>query len=172
MQFGILGPLELVHDGRSVALGGLRQRAVLARLLLAAPDVVPADRLVEDVWEGRPPATAPKTLQKYVSELRKALPAPILETAAGGYRLDVGPDAVDARRFERLVADGHVAAALALWRGDVLADLGDLAFVVPERARLEARRLAAVAARLAGELEAGRHAEAVGALRGAALLPV
>src|SRR5688500_16105344 len=80
MQFHILGPLEAVRDGSPVALGGPRQRAVLARLLLDVGRVVPADRLVDDVWDGRPPATGAKTLQKYVSELRKVLEDPVLRT--------------------------------------------------------------------------------------------
>ena len=73
MQFAILGPLEVTDEGARVPLGGQRQRAVLARLLVDAGRVVSVDRLIDDVWNSRPPATAHKTLQKYVSELRKAL---------------------------------------------------------------------------------------------------
>ena len=103
LEFRILGPLEVSVDGAARPLGGARQRAVLARLLVDVGRVVTADRLVEDVWDGRPPITAAKTLQKYVSELRKVLPAQPLRTAGRGYVLDVEPELVDARRFERLV---------------------------------------------------------------------
>ena len=85
MEFRILGPVEVVRDGELLDLGGPRQRAVLARLLLAAGAVVPAGVLVDDVWLGRPPATAAKTLQKYVSELRKILGHDVLRTQGGGY---------------------------------------------------------------------------------------
>jgi predicted ATPase/DNA-binding SARP family transcriptional activator len=164
MQFAILGPLEVHHQTGRVPLGGLRQRAVLARLLLDAGRVVPAERLVDDVWEGRPPATATKTLQKYVSELRKALPDPVLRTSGGGYVLDIDHDDLDARRFERLVAGEQYDVALALWRGELLADLAGIAFVAPERARLDELRLVATEAALDRELARGRHAAVIGAL--------
>ena len=164
MLFGILGPLEVSRDGTALPLGGARQRAVLARLLVDVGRVVSSDRLVEDVWDGRPPSTAAKTLQKYVSELRKTLPDPVLRTAGRGYVLDVDPDVVDARRFERLVEQQDFRAALDLWRGEVLADLGELGFVVPERSRLDELRLAAVEGWMAVALAGGRHAEVVGEL--------
>ena len=131
IQFGILGPLEVYVDGEAAALGGPRQRAVLGRLLLDPRRVVSADRIIDDVWEGHPPDTARKTLHKYVFELRKVLPSPLLRTAPAGYVLDVDDEAIDARRFERLVAERRFAAALALWRGDPLADLPDLGFLAP-----------------------------------------
>jgi len=164
MRFGILGPLEVSRDGTAVPLGGARQRAVLARLLVDVGRVVSADRLVEDVWDGRPPTTAAKTLQKYVSELRKGLPRQALRTAGRGYVLDVDPDLVDARRFERLVHQQDFGAALALWRGEVLADLGELGFVVPERSRLDELRLVALEGRMEEAVAGGRHAEIVGEL--------
>ena len=165
MQYAILGPLEVVRDGEPVPLGGLRQRAVLARLLVDAGRVVPVDRLIDDVWDGRPPATAHKTLQKYVSELRKVLGQCAVRTSGGGYVVDVDArTSSTARDFERLADARDWDAALALWRGDVLADVGDLAFVAPERTRLESLRLAAVEGRLTALLDAGRHAEVVGEL--------
>ena len=114
--------------------------------------------------EGRPPPTANKALQKYVSELRKTLAASVLHTTTVGYRLDVDDDAVDARRFERLVDDRRYDEALALWRGDVLSDLSDAAFAVPERARLDELRLFGSEARFDEQLSAGRHAEIVAEL--------
>jgi predicted ATPase/DNA-binding SARP family transcriptional activator len=167
-EFGILGPLEVIHAGEAVRLGGTRQRAVLARLLLDAGRVIAADRLIEDVWDGRPPATAHKTLQKYVSELRKLLPGGVLRTTGGGYVLDIDCARLDACRFEQLVAAGESRAALALWRGDVLADLLDIGFAMPERVRLSDLRLAALEACYADELEQGNHAAVVPGLADAA----
>ena len=116
IQIGILGPLEVYVDGDAVALRGPRQRAVLGRLLLDPRRVVSADRIIEDVWDGDPPDTARKTLHKYVFELRKALPTRSLRTVPAGYVLDIDDEAIDSRRFERLVADRRFAAALA-WPG-------------------------------------------------------
>ena len=164
MHYAILGPLEVVRDGEAVPLGGMRQRAVLARLLVDAGRVVPVDRLVDDVWDGLPPATAHKTLQKYVSELRKVLGQCAVRTSGGGYVVDVDDGELDSRDFERLADARNWDAALALWRGDVLADVGDLAFVLPERTRLESLRLAAVEGQLTALLDAGRHTEVVGEL--------
>lgn len=164
MRFGILGPLEVISDGVRVRLGGPRQRAVLARLILDAGRVVATDALIEDVWGGRPPTTATKTLQKYVSELRKALGRPVLRTRPGGYLLDIPADAIDAVQFERLVADGEFEDALALWRGDVLVDLPDSRFAASEIGRLCETRLLATEGRLAAGLDAGRHAAAVAEL--------
>ena len=161
MQFGILGPLEVLHDGRRLQLGGVRRRAVLARLLIDPGRPVSADRLVDDVWADEPPATARKNLQKYVSELRHLLPEPALETTAGGYRLNVAAETVDALRFERLVAAGDLIAALQLWRGDVLADLPAYGFVAAERTRLGELHLLARQGRVEQHLAAGRHEEAV-----------
>ncbi len=126
--------------------------------------VVAAERLIEDVWDGHPPATAGKALQKYVSELRRLLPADMLRTAGGGYVLEVEADQIDSRRFERRVATGDYAGGLALWRGDLLADLADLSFVAPERARLEELRLFATESRIEAQLGSGHHAAAIGPL--------
>ena len=89
MRFGILGPFEVADDeGRELALGGRKQRAVLAILLLHAGEVVSSDRLIDELWGERAPATAAKTLQVYVSKLRKALGDGVLVTRSGGYVLD------------------------------------------------------------------------------------
>ena len=104
IEYGLLGPVQAVRDGRPLALGGPRQRAVLARLLLAPGRAVPAGTLADDVWGGRPPPRATKTLQKYVSELRRVLGPGELCTVGGSYTLD---GAVDALRFERLLAGGE-----------------------------------------------------------------
>src|SRR6516165_1879950 len=101
MRFGILGPFEVADDqGRELALGGPKQRAVLAILLLHAGEVVSSDRLIEELWGERPPATAAKTVQVYVSNLRKALGGGLLVTRSGGYVLPVTAVELDAREFE------------------------------------------------------------------------
>ena len=180
--FRLLGPLEAVVGTRPVALGGRRPRRLLAMLLLHAGRVVPADRLVEAVWEDDPPASATVTLRSHVASLRRSLAgssaADVLVTRPPGYRLMITDDQVDARRFERLLEEGGVAlddgdaghaaqvlrAALALWRGDVLADLDDPRFARAETARLEQLRLVAVERRNDADLALGRHTERIAAL--------
>ncbi len=179
MRFGVLGPLVVVDDaGRELALGGLRQRAVLAVLLLHAGEVLSSDRLIDELWGERPPATATKTLQVYVSNLRKALGEGVLLTRTGGYVLDAGDGGLDVARFEALAAEGRRALAtgqpevavgrlreaLGLWRGSPLADFAYEAFAQGERARLEEARLAALEDRIDGELALGEHARLVGEL--------
>jgi predicted ATPase/DNA-binding SARP family transcriptional activator/tetratricopeptide (TPR) repeat protein len=180
-ELRFLGPVQAVRAGRDVPLGGPRQRAVLALLALEAGRVVPAGRLVEEVWRGRPPLGAAKTLRSYVSRLRSALaPEVTVASRGGGYALSAGPDQVDVRRFERLVAEGRavlgggeaVAAgnrfreALGLWRGPALADVAEVEPLAREGARLEELRLAAVEGRLEADLAAGRHVEVAGELEG------
>ena len=174
MEFRILGSLEVVEAGTPLPLGGHRQRAVLARLLLDANRVVPTDSLIDALWGDDPPATSVKTLQKYLSELRKVLGSR-LRTDPAGYV--VTADDLDASRLERLVADARrarsagdlegaaaqLAAARALWRGPVLADF-DESFVAAERARLDELRVAAAEQQLELDLALGRHREATGEL--------
>ena len=117
VEFRILGPFEVVDDERCVALGGPKQRALLAVLLLHRREVVLSDRLIDELWGGEPPATAGKTLRVYVSNLRKALGDGLLVTRHSGYLLTTAPDRVDVDRFERLVAEGRDL----LERGDVRA---------------------------------------------------
>ena len=111
LAFGILGPLEVVDQERPVVLGGPKQRALLAILLLCRGEVVSSDRLIDQLWGERPPATAAKTLQGYVSHLRKALGDEVLFTRGGGYLLAAAPGQVDAERFEAIAADGRRALA-------------------------------------------------------------
>ena len=178
-EFGILGPLEVSRRGRLVPLGGPRQRAVLALLLLEANRVVSLDRLAEDIWGGHPPEGWVTTLQIYVSHLRQALEPGRARGAAGevlvtrnrGYLLRVDPEQLDATRFENGFTAGRAAlesgryaeaagtlrTALGLWRSQVLADLADYAFTRPEAARLEELRHAATEARIDADLALGRH---------------
>jgi len=179
MDFRILGSLEVDGGGGPVELGGARQRALLAILLLRRNAVVPADRLIEELYDGRPPATAAKSLQAHVSRLRSALrPEARVHTRAGGYVLEVGPDEVDADRAATLLADARaaqsagdhgtavttLASALGLWRGAPLADVAYEGFAQTEIARLDELRLECVEERVECELAQGRHAEVVGEL--------
>ena len=178
-ELRLLGPVQAVRAGRDVPLGGPRQRAVLALLLLDAGRVVPAGRLVDDVWRGRAPPGAAKTLRSYVSRLRSALqPEGPVAARGGGYVIGVDLGQVDARRFERLVGEGQAAAgrdeaaaagnrfreALALWRGRALADVLDVEPLALESARLEELRLVAVEGRLEADLAVGLNAEVTGEL--------
>jgi DNA-binding SARP family transcriptional activator len=176
MEFRILGPLEVVEHGRALALGGSRQRALLALLLTRANEVVSADRLIDELWGAEPPAAASNALQYHVSQLRKALaPAEVIETRQPGYVLHVAPDDLDLLRFERLVEEAQRAEspdlaarllhdALGLWRGRALADLSDQPWSQAEINRLEELRLAAIELRIEADLALGRHSEVVGEL--------
>jgi DNA-binding SARP family transcriptional activator len=175
----LLGPVQATRAGGEVALGGPKQRAVLALLLLDAGRVVPADRLVEEVWRGSAPPGAAKTLRSYVSRLRTLLgPDAELVARGGGYAVTIPSDQVDASRFERLVAAGqralglgeaaaaagHFREALALWRGRALADVAEVQALALEGARLEELRLVATEGHIEADLELGRAAEVTGEL--------
>lgn len=174
MDFRLLGPLEVAGDNGSLALGGTKQRALLAMLLLNANQVVSTDRLIDALWGASPPLTCGKSIQVYVSRLRKAMADNRLVTHAPGYVLYVDPAELDLARFEQLVAEARGAAAdtasdklreaLALWNGPPLADLAYEQFAQVEIARLEEMRLAAVEQRLDADLALGRHAELVAEL--------
>src|SRR5436853_2855781 len=123
MDFRILGPLEVTDGERTIELGARRQRQLLAILLLHANEVVSSDRLIEDIWGAKPPATAAKTLQVYVSRLRRALGNEgLIVTRDSGYQLVADPDAIDARRFERLTTRGRSKRS----EGDLEAASADL----------------------------------------------
>jgi DNA-binding SARP family transcriptional activator len=159
MEFRILGPLEVAAAGRAISIAGAKQRALLAILLLNANRVVASDSLIELLWDGRPPDTARKALQVYVSQLRKALGGDRLQTRRPGYVLRVERDELDLARFERLQREGRLDEALALWRGPVLGEFAYEQFAQAEIARLEDLRLACLAARIERDLGGGRHAE-------------
>ncbi len=175
MEFRILGPLE-VHDGEGeVSLAGPKPRALLAVLLLHANEVVPTDRLIDELWGEDSPESADAALRVNVSRLRKALPQDVLTTRSPGYLVRVEPDQLDLHRFERLVDEGRsllargLAAgaserlrdALSLWRGPALADFAYESFAQPAIARLEEIRLGAVELRIDADLGLGRHDELV-----------
>jgi DNA-binding SARP family transcriptional activator len=174
MEFRLLGPLEVIGHDRLLALGGGRQRSLFVALLLHANEVVSTDRLIDALWGQAPPRTAAKSIQVYVSKLRKELGEGRLVTRAPGYVLKVDHSELDLARFERLLgearnADPHDAAqklrrALSLWRGPALADLAYEPFVQAEIARLEELRWVALEQRIEADLASGRHAELVGEL--------
>ena len=180
LTFRILGPLEVVDDGRPISLGGPKQRALLAILLLRRSEMVGSDRLIDQLWDERPPATAAKTLQGYVSHLRKALGDDVLLTRGGGYLLAAAPEQVDAERFEAIAADARRALsagdaagarklldeALGLWRGEPLADLGYERFAQGEIARLQESRLVALEDRIEADLALGLDRGLVGEIEG------
>ena len=176
MDSGILGPLEVRADGRPVALGGAKPRALLAVLALRANQPVSAEHLALALWGEDVPPTAVKTVQVYVARVRKALDDPDrLVTTPAGYRLRVQPGELDAERFEGEVANARTAlaagdadeaaaqlrAALGMWRGPPLAELAATPFAPAEIARLEEQHLAALELRVEADLAAERHAELV-----------
>jgi DNA-binding SARP family transcriptional activator len=164
VEFRILGPLDVLDDdGRPVALPPAKPRALLVLLLLNRNRTVRTEVLVDQLWEERPPATATKTVQVYVSQLRKGL-GDRLQTRPGGYELRVGDDELDADRFERLVGAGEYRRALELWRGPALVDVHGEAFARSAAERLEESRLAALEDRIDVDLDAGKHAALVGEL--------
>jgi DNA-binding SARP family transcriptional activator/class 3 adenylate cyclase len=187
VEFRILGPLEVLDDhGRPLALGGAKQRALLAVLLLHVGEVVSAERLIDELWGEDPPETARSVLQVYVANLRKVLEptrprraaGAVLRTQPPGYLVDLSPEEFDLTRFERLAAEGRTALAAAdpaqaarllrdaegLWRGPALGDVTLAASGQGEVVRLQERRPAALEDRIEAELALGRHAELVGEL--------
>jgi DNA-binding SARP family transcriptional activator len=172
MDFGILGPLVALDGARDVAPRRVKARALLALLLLHANERVATDRILEALWGEDPPATADKALQGHVSALRKLLGSSRIRTEGGSYRLVVEAGELDRDRFMAAMETArgtvdprersrHLADALALWRGDPLADLAAERFAGPDIAHLDELRLAAQEERAEAELELGRHAELV-----------
>ena len=168
MELRLLGPIEVRLEDRPIKLGPRKQRALLAMLALQVGRTVSADRLVEGLWGEEPPSSAPKMVQLYVSHLR-----PLLEgsgarivTRSGGYELQLAGDEVDVVRFERLLDESRAREALALWRGDALADVAGEPFAAAEIRRLEDLRLRAAESAIDLDLAAGRHAEVIGELEG------
>ena len=186
LRFQMLGPVQVRRDGEPVKLGGPQQRAVLALLLIDSDPPVPITRLATELWGDRPPPGSAATIQTYVFHLREALepdrargaPARVLVTDRGGYRLALDDAAVDAYEFEVAAhagiahardgederALGELEPALALWRGDVLADVAELPAVAPVAARLTELRVAAIEARVDALLALGRHELVIGEL--------
>ena len=183
IEFRVLGPFEVLHAGRALALGSPKQRALLAALVISANGVVSVDRLAEELWGDEPPARAMASLQAYVSRLRRLLQpegdrrgrSDVVVTQPPGYLLRVAPESIDAVRFERqavdgirLMAGGDAGGALAaldraltVWRGPPYADFSYETFAQAEIARLTELRLAAVEARLSALIATGQAATAI-----------
>lgn len=183
VRFGILGPLLARRGTELIDLGAPKQRSVLAMLLVSANSVVSLDRLIDALWGEDPVPTATSALQVYISNLRRALAldrsararSDVIVTQSPGYLLTVGPDDLDATRFEHLASEGHrlLAAgdpaaagaafeeALGLWRGPALAEYAFETFAETEAARLEELRAVALEGRLEADIAVGHHAVAV-----------
>src|SRR3954453_582273 len=187
LEFPILGPLEVRAGGAPVRLGGPRQRAVLAILLAHANEVVPAERLIDDVWDA-PPESAANVVQGHVSQLRRALGRDVIATRGRDYAIRLPDGALDLHRFERLAAgaarapprfdplaagaagassDGRAAdasrewrAALSLWRGPALSDLLDVSGVARIAHLLDELREGVLPRRIEADLACGRDADA------------
>ena len=185
LEFRLLGPVQAFRDGRPVALGPPKARALLGYLLLHPGEVVSAERLIDVLWNESPPATAGHAVQVYVAGLREGLepdrgpgtPACVLRTQRPGYQLAVAREQVDAHRFEALVGQARrwaesgdrlraaetLRTAAALWRGPALADVAGGSFAAAVQ-RLDELRMAAIEERVDAELALGRHAELAGEL--------
>src|SRR5438034_559088 len=167
LEFRILGPLEVVGEHGPLRLGGPKQRATLAILLLNVNRVVSVDRLADDLYSGAAPVTAVTQVQRQISELRKALGGEsVIETRSPGYLIRLQPEQLDLHRFERLTEEATrgearlavklLREALELWRGEPLADLAYEPFARTATERLEEIRLAALEQRIEAELALGR----------------
>ena len=183
VELRVLGPVEVSWNGVGVDLGGMRARALVARLLIDRNLTVPVDRLLDAFWTDQDTESAEKALRTTVSRLRKRLheagaPKGLIETKAAGYSLRIEAEATDVHRFEQLVAEGRRelgqrhplrAAALLkdaelLWRGAAYSEVCDQAFARSEARRLEELRLIALESRFDAELTMGRHHQIVGEL--------
>jgi DNA-binding SARP family transcriptional activator len=180
VEYRILGSLEASRDGSLLPLGGSKQRAVLALLLLNANRVLTTDTLIEALWPASPPGKPLTAIQGYVSRLRKILapdrPFEVILTEPAGYRLPVGEGDLDLFRLESLLRSGKdsldrdrpeaaskaFSDALALFRGPPLADFTDEQWAFIEIGRLEELRLTCTEERIEADLRLGRHAELVG----------
>ena len=186
MEVRVLGPLEVREDDEQLALGGLKQRALLAILALHANEVVSTDRLIDELWGAEAPQTAAKSLQVHVSQLRKVLEpnrksgeaGELLLTRSPGYVLTLDPDQLDVERFKRLYEEGREALAkgdpeaaaaelersAGLMARSSLADLTYASFAQSEISRLEEMRLAALEDRIEADIGCGRHTAVIGDL--------
>lgn len=182
-EFGVLGPLKVLHDGAPVAIGAAKQRVLLASLLIDANRVVPVETLTARLWGETPPDGARNALQNYVMRLRRVLGGtggsdPVL-TRPQGYLIGVADGAVDLHRFDALVRRARAAVAvgeadqasallreaLGLWRGQPLSDVPSELLQREVAPALAERRLGAVELRIQADLALGRHGDVLPELR-------
>jgi DNA-binding SARP family transcriptional activator len=180
VEFRILGPLEVWHEGRPVHIGGAKERAVLALLLLHAGEQVAVERLIDELWGESPPPTARKSVHVRVAGLRRAIRGDVLLTRGDAYLVRLEPNQLDLQRFEQLLSDGSEALAagdpsaafamlneaLGLWRGPALADFTYESFAQEAIARMEELRVHAVELRVEAQLELGLHTRVISELEG------
>ena len=179
LQFRVLGPVEVVAEDGPISLGGPKQRAVLAHLLIRANELVSAETLIDEIWGDQPPAKARNTLQSYVSHLRAALGEGRIEGRTPGYLLRLDPSELDVARFDLLTRDATralpkdpgVAAtlldeALQLWHGPALSDVIDGTSLLAEAARLDELKVVAVEERISALMALGEQARVIGELEG------
>jgi DNA-binding SARP family transcriptional activator/pimeloyl-ACP methyl ester carboxylesterase len=178
VRVSVLGPLEIESDIGVVELAAAKERSLLAVLALNAGSVMSAELLIDALWGNAPPPTARKTLQTYVSNIRKAVGSDVVTTEPTGYMLRVAPDDVDVARFRRLVREGEkllsdgsardarqrLGEAVALWRGEPLAGAGAHTGLAAERVCLREEYLSALETRVAADLAAGYEGELVSEL--------
>ncbi len=183
MEFRLLGPLEVIHSGGLVSLGGPQRRLVLALFLTRPNGVVSTDVLIDGLWGDSPPEAARKSLQAHVASLRRVInvDGELLRSRPPGYVLEVDTDQLDWLRLEREVGEARalldsdpaaarsrLAEALGLWRGPPLSDLGDEPSLRPFITRMEQLRLEALETRMEADLAVGGHQAVVGELEGLA----
>jgi DNA-binding SARP family transcriptional activator len=179
MQVRILGPFQLEEGGRRITIRGVRQRAVLANLVLHTNEVVPSEQLLVDLWGEDSPPNAANALQAAISRLRRVLPPGRLITRDPGYALRIFPEELDVKQFEQLIAEGRdalaagaaaeaartLSQALSLWQGPALADFRYEPFAQAEIARLEELRLACLEERIEADLALGSASALIAQLR-------
>ena len=179
MRVRILGPFQLEEGGQRITIGGVRQRAVLASLLLHGNEIVPSEQLLVDLWGEDAPPSAANALQAAISRLRRVLPPGRLITTDPGYALRIFPEELDVKEFEQLVSEGRdvlaagaaaqaartLSQALSLWQGPALADFRYEPFAQAEIARLEELRLACLEERIEADLALGSAGALVAQLR-------
>ena len=178
MEVRLFGELEVLQAGASVPVRGAKQRALLALLALQLGKPVSSDRLIDQLWGNGKAANPANALQAQIAQLRRSLGSAAIITSEAGYAIGIGPEDVDVARFEQLVATGRrlveegevalgsiaLGEALALRRGEPLAEFAYANFADVERAHLDELTLVAIEARAGADLALGLHGELVGEL--------
>jgi DNA-binding SARP family transcriptional activator/pimeloyl-ACP methyl ester carboxylesterase len=178
VKIDLLGPIRIWGDRIEITLNAAKERTLLAALALRPGKVVSSDELIEVLWGDAPPETARKTLQTYVSNVRRALGTDVIGTEPSGYVLRLPADRIDVGRFRGLINEGAEASrtgsaetarrilgdAIALWRGDPFTGVAPHSRLAAEAVRLKEEYLSVIEARVDADLALGRHAETVGEL--------